>query len=94
MLIKIYITILFLLNFFPCTRKMQLGQTCWNIFAKVLKNYGSRSKNGQEEQIYVFKKLVFFSICSTGHPDCIFNKLAEISPPKLAEFFVDEVQKL
>ena len=50
---------LFFLKLFPWTRKMQLRQPYWKISVKVLKQFGSNSKNDEKEHIF-FPKKVFF----------------------------------
>ena len=55
--IKIYVFKVFFLRVFRWTRKMQIRQPYWKISVKVLKQFGSMSKNEQKEHIFFPKKV-------------------------------------
>ena len=66
---------------------MQIRHSYWRqISVKVLKQFGSKSKSEQKEHIF-FQKMFYFSNCSPGHSDCIFDKSAEFFLPKVRKVF-------
>ena len=73
-----------LVKLFTRTREMQCDQPCWNDFAKFLEKIGWISKTiSQDMNTFFFRKSFFFSKCSFGHPDCIFDEQAAYLPPEV-----------
>ena len=53
---------------------------------------GSQKRSVRTYIYFSFKKVVFFSKCSLGHPDCIFDEQAAYLPPEVRYSFADKVQ--